>query len=257
MEAAKSFVNFQDMQVVSSVVVTLVTLAFFLSRRRAKRLSSKPGTEAPAAADEELSVEVDEEEEYENGETHDMIADLDVPADARGTFTLVEEKLNKGNKRRTQSESMVVHPGQDGSGARISEPRLSIKTTKMTKGSGEKSERQKIMELLEPGESLLKKGLIVRKKYKGLLPSIRVMCLTDNIRLLEFDPKTYKVKGCIELQPKYQLQKPEVTLLEEKKFSIKTKDKIKGFKETVIYSERAGSWVEEITKVLQPESFAS
>ena len=111
------------------------------------------------------------------------------------------------------------------------------------------SENQKISMALEAGETVIKKGLVVKKKYKGLLPSVRVLILTDGVRLLMLDNQTFKVKGTVDLPPE---SNPEVELLEPKKFVVRTRDpQTNWLKETVLYSERASSWVREIGKTLQ------
>ena len=156
----------------------------------------------------------------------------------------VEKSLQKKKNRRDPTESMITHPeGQDVG------PDLRIKTSKSPGKGTDMSENQKISMALEAGETVIKKGLVVKKKYKGLLPSVRVLILTDGVRLLMLDNQTFKVKGTVDLPPE---SNPEVELLEPKKFVVRTRDpQTNWLKETVLYSERASSWVREIGKTLQ------
>ena len=248
MEAANILRMQDNMQVSVSVLAVLVTAVFFLSRRRTKRqpvMEKQNEAEAPGPAETaDTDAAAEAEDEVEAGEAMDVVSELEVPPDARGTFTIVENTL-KEKRRRDPTESMITHPeGKDVSSLRL-------KTSKSPKAGSDMSDNQKIAMVLEAGESVLKKGLVVRKKYKGLLPSVRVLLLTDSFRLLWLDPKTFKIKDTLDLPKEAE---PSVELLEQKKFVVKTKDKFslsKGFKETIIYSERAGSWVKEITKTIQ------
>ena len=127
-------------------------------------------------------------------EAEDVVTELDIPPETRGTFSLVEKSLQKKKNRRDPTESMITHPeGQDVG------PDLRIKTSKSPGKGTDMSENQKISMALEAGETVIKKGLVVKKKYKGLLPSVRVLILTDGVRLLMLDNQTFKVKGTVDL----------------------------------------------------------
>lgn len=235
---AKLFNLQEGMQVTCSALVVLVTAVFFLSRRRSNKGNLAGKDHAKGKDAEDLVVE----EDYA-AEAEDVVTELDIPPETRGTFSLVEKSLQK-KKGRDPTASMITHPeGQDVG------PDLRIKTSKSPGKGTDMSENQKISMALEAGETVIKKGLVVKKKYKGLLPSVRVLILTDGVRLLMMDNQTFKVKGTVDLPPE---SNPEVELLEPKKFVVRTRDpQTNWLKETVLYSERASSWVREIGKTLQ------
>ncbi|QDZ22548.1 PH domain-containing protein [Chloropicon primus] len=237
-------------QVSVSALVVLVTAVFFLSRRKTnKRVGAKNGVRGGEQEDPAAERFEEEDDGIDEAEAQDVVSDLDVPPDVRGTFSLVEKTLarqkeEKANKRRDPMSSMITHPENDYSGP----SGLRIKTSQQ----GDKmSSAQKIQMVLEPGETVLKKGTVVKKKFKGLYPKIRVLCLTDSSRLLWLDQHTFEVKSSLEYHPEWT----EVSLSGPKKFKVKTIDeKTNWAKETMIYSEKAESWVEEISKTLAPRS---
>lgn len=225
-------------EVSCSVIAVLFTAVFLLSRRRKKRLSlTEPKTDEPK--DES---ELAEEAEAEGGDVLGALDGIEVPTDdVRGTFTIVEKTLAQKKKRRDTTESMITHPeGQD-------VPSLRIKTSKSPKKGEKVSDAQKIAKILKPGESVIKKGMVVRKRFKGLLYTVRVLCLTDDIRLVWLDPKTFEETRSIALPPEAE---PKVELVDEKKFTVKIVDRFQDTRTVNIYSDRAESWVKEISKVI-------
>ena len=98
---AKLFNLQEGMQVTCSALVVLVTAVFFLSRRRSNKGNLAGKDHAKGKDAEDIVVE----EDYA-AEAEDVVTELDIPPETRGTFSLVEKSLQK-KKGRDPTASMM------------------------------------------------------------------------------------------------------------------------------------------------------